>query len=194
MITYLFYRKCSFTTDFRREEKKRKYLFFLVFLDLKKAFDTVPRKILFAKLAALGINGKFLDVIKDLFTGTTARVRIGDYESPSFEIQTGVMQGSKLGPLLFIIFLNDLLLNIESKRLGAKMGELNISWLCFADDIMLITDCPKKLQKLITICANWSIRNGMKFNIDKCKVMILNVQNPKEHFYLLGEEIKFVRE
>ena len=74
------------------------------------------------------------------------------------------------------------------------MGELQISSLCFADDIMLITDSPNKLQKLINICGEWSIKNGMRFNIDKCKVMTLNLQKPIESFYLLGEEVKFVNE
>ena len=163
-------------------------------MDLRKAFDTVPRKLLFAKLAALGVKGKFLEVIKDLFTGTSARIRIGDYDSPSFEIQSGVMQGSKLGPLLFIIFLNDLLIDLESEGLGVMVGELKISSLCFADDIMLLTDCPKNLQKLINICGMWSINNGMRFKIDKCKVMTLNLQKTTESFYLFGEEIKFVSE
>ena len=153
-------------------------------MDLRKAFDTVPRKLLFTKLAAIGVNGNFLKVIKDLFTGTTARVRLGDHESPSFEIQSGVMQGSKLGPLLFIIFINDLLLDLESKLIGAKVGELNISTLCFADDILLVTDTPEKLQKLITACGKWSIKNGMRFNIEKCKVMTLNLRKPKVSFSL----------
>ena len=179
---------------FGKVGEKKKIPLYLCFLDLRKAFDTVPRKILFAKLEALGIDGKFLEVIRDLFTGTIARVRIADHYSPSFEIQSGVMQGSKLGPLLFIIFLNDLLLDIESKGLGAMVGELKISSLCFADDIMLITDSPNKLQKLINICGMWSIKNGMRFKIDKCKVMTLNLQIPKESFYLLGEEVKFVSE
>ena len=163
-------------------------------MDLRKAFDTVPRKVLFAKLSALGVNGKFLNVIKDLFTGTKARERIGDHESPSFEIESGVMQGSKLGPLLFIIFLNDLLLDLETKGIGAKVGELNISSLCFADDILLITDSPTKLQSLINVCGRWSINNGMRFRIDKCKVMTLNLRKPLVSFYLLEEEVKFVNE
>ena len=112
------YRTCRSTCDhilvlqevflhyiFGKGGGKLKIAPYLCFLDLRKAFDTVPRKICFAKLSALGIDGKFLEVIKDLFTGTTARVRIGDHESPFFEIQSGVMQGSKLGPLLFIFFL-----------------------------------------------------------------------------------------
>ena len=174
--------------------EKRKTPLYLCFLDLRKAFDTVPRKILFAKLAALGVNGNFLKVIKDLFTGTTASVRIGNHESPSFEIQSGVMQGSKLGPLLFMIFLNDLLLDLDSKGIGAEVGELNISNLCFADDISLITNTPEKLQILITACGRWSIKNGMRFKIDKCKVMTLNIRKPTVSFHLLGEEIKFVSE
>ena len=74
------------------------------------------------------------------------------------------------------------------------VGELKISSLCFADDIMLITDSPQKLQNLINVCENWSIQNGMRFKIDKCKVMTLNLKKPKVSFYLLGEEIKFVSE
>ena len=71
---------------FGKGREKKKLPLYLCFLDLRKAFDTVPRKVLFAKLSALGVNGKFLNVIKDLFTGTKARVRKGDHESPSFEI------------------------------------------------------------------------------------------------------------
>ena len=85
------------------------------------------------------------------------------------------MQGSKLGPILFITFINDLLRELEASSIGAQLGTLIIPVLGFADDILLIADSPEKLQKLINISGNWSRNNGMSFNISKCKVMTLNI-------------------
>ena len=77
---------------------------YICFLDLRKALDTVLRKILFAKLGALGVSGKMFRAIVDLFTDTFASVRVGNFFSDQFEIGSGVMQGSKLGPLFFYYF------------------------------------------------------------------------------------------
>ena len=79
-------------------------LLYLCFMDLKRAFDTGPRHILFAKLKHIGVKGKILNNIKDLFNNNEAVVRVGDYTSDPFTIETGVMQRSKLGPILFLIY------------------------------------------------------------------------------------------
>ena len=83
-------------------------ILYLCFLDLKKAFDSVPRSLLFQKLAALGVEGKILNIIKDLYSSNSACVRIGEHTSEPFTIDSGVLQGSKLAPILFIIYINDL--------------------------------------------------------------------------------------
>ena len=64
----------------------------------------------------------------------------------------------------------------------------------FADDIILISDNPSNLQKLIDMCGAWSTKNGMKFNTDKCKVMTLNLRKSPVCFYLQGKKLSFVNE
>ena len=64
----------------------------------------------------------------------------------------------------------------------------------FADDILLISDSPIKLQKLIDVCYNWSVKNGMRFKISKCKVRKLNKGNLRVPYLLAGKPIVFVSE
>ena len=123
---------------------------------------------MFFKLYKTGVRGKMFRVIKDLYTGNKAKVLIGKNLSPEFDILSGVLQGSKLGPLLFLIFINDLLEKLDESKLGAKIDYLIISCLGFADDIVLTSDSPSKLQRLINICHEWSLQNFMEFNTSKC--------------------------
>ena len=102
------------------------------------------------------------------------------------------MQGSILGPVLFNIYINDLLEKLQATRLGAAMPRTTITALGYADDIVLIADKPSKLQAQIDICEKWSRENGMRFNRDKCKVMALNAPQKSLKFKLSGESIEIV--
>ena len=113
-------------------------------------------------------------VIQDMYTGNRATVLIDNCLTHEFLINSGVLQGSKLGPSLFLVFINDLLIDLHNSGLGAKIGSITVSCLGFADDIVLATENPKNLQLLINICEHWATKNGMKFNVSKCKVMAFN--------------------
>ena len=80
---------------------------YVIFMDLRKAFDTVCRYLMLRKLYSLGVTGKMFRVIKDLYSDNIANVLIQNNLSRAFKIKSGVMQGSKLGPILFNIFIND---------------------------------------------------------------------------------------
>ena len=163
-------------------------------IDLAKAFDTVHRSKLFKKLGKAGVRGKLHRVIRDLYTDNRAAVRVGDYETKSFEIKSGVMQGSKLGPTLFNIYINDLLEELHASKLGVRMITITVSALGFADDVLLIADDPSKLQALLDICGTWSSQNEMPFNIKKCKVLVLNAALKGLSFKLTGAPLELVKE
>ena len=123
-----------------------------------------------------------LRVIKDMYTGNLANVLVDNCLTGDFELNSGVLQGSKLGPILFLIYINDLLLNLQQSEPGAKTGDITISCLGFADDIVLASESPANLQMLINKCESWTQEYKMVFNTNKCKVMVFNRASSNLHF------------
>ena len=134
-----------------------------VFLDLKKAFDVVSHNILLKKLKKLGINGVTLKWFKSYLSNRNQCVEIGGVTSSCKNLDISVLQGSILGPILFLCFINDLSLSTT------------LLALLFADDTIvlasdfslpnLIDHVNLEMQKL----ANWFRANRMAVNISKTK-------------------------
>ena len=136
----------------------------MAFLDFSKAFDKVNHKILLCKLAHCGISGQVHNWITGFLSDRTQCVRVNDSFSREVEVTSGVPQGSVLGPLLFLIYVNDL-----------PAPQLHDSFIgLFADDTKAYCKVPKQevsgsLQVLLSLLENWSVQNDLPFNVTKCK-------------------------
>ena len=138
----------------------------IIYFDFRKAFDTVPHTRLLTKLQYYGIQGHILGWIKDFLRGREQRVVLNGYKSEWSEVRSGIPQGSVLGPILFLIYINDL------------PDVVNNIIKLFADDtkIYSVMDnprSPESIQQDINKMVNWSEIWQLQFNVEKCKVLQL---------------------
>jgi methylaspartate ammonia-lyase len=144
-----------------------------VFLDLKKAFDTVPHDILLKKLEKLGINGTALLWFKNYLSDRTQKVEINGTLSDSKDLNMSVFQGTCLGPILFLCFINDL--PNATELLSILYADDTTALDSHADLPTLITRISSELSKL----AQWFQANKMSLNTSKTKYIIFHVPSKK---------------
>ena len=187
----------------RRLDKKHKI--HMAVLDFSKAFDVVPHKRLLRKMRHYGIAGQTLAWLKEFLTGRTQSVlvdgvrshgRPGDKATSTDgdPVKSGVPQGTVLGPLCFLVFINDLP-EVVSPGTAVRL---------FADDCLLYRsattqDDINQLQSDLTAVYDWGIKWGMRFNVTKCNMLIMARERAagEDHvrFYSMnGEPIRPVEE
>ena len=142
-----------------------------VFLDLKKAFDTVPHDILLKKLYAYGIRGPALQLLKSYLTDLTQYVIYDGAQSTTLQISCGVPQGSILGPLLFIITINDIG-NVSEFLYTILYADDTCVLLNGKDYMNLVTFLNCKLDKLST--CTWLCVNKLSLNVQRSYLMVFH--------------------
>jgi hypothetical protein len=139
----------------------------VTYLDLTKAFDSVPHDLLLLKLNSFGINGKLLSWISNYLSRRKQKVVIEGKSSTFKNVISGVPQGSILGPLFFLYYINDMCKSISDP---------DTSLFLYADDsklskrIVTPHDCDT-LQQSINELSSWATTWGMAFNATKCCIM-----------------------
>ena len=151
----------------RLREGKKTYAFFL---DDQKAYDTVWRNGLWVKLWDLGVRGRMWRVIKRMYEASRSAVLLDGEKSASFSVEQGVAQGCSLSPILFSVFINDLLKEVEKAELGIHLGEGGkIGGMLFADDFVGLSDSKEQLRDVVySYCSKWRL----KANVTKSAVMV----------------------
>ena len=139
-----------------------------LFLDVSSAFDKVWHNGLLAKLNQIGVDGTFHNTISSYLAGRKQVVMVDGIKSDTLEVKAGVPQGSRLGPLLFIIYMNDIVDDIESDIL------------IFADDTSLMasgsdpSETSEKLNRDLEKIASWASKWKVTFNAKKSKDIIFS--------------------
>ena len=136
---------------------------YMCFVDLERAFDRVPRKVLEWAMRKRGIPEAMVRAVMSLFEGAKTRVRVGLKLSEEFEVKVGVHQGSTLSPLLFVIVVDMI---TESVRNGL------MSEMLYADDLVLASETMEGLREKFWKWKEAFESKGLKVNLGKTKVVV----------------------
>ncbi len=159
----------------------------IIYLDFAKAFDKVPHQRLLTKLRAKGVDTQTVKWIESWLSNRTQNVNIQGEKSESCDVDSGVPQGTVLGPILFTVYIDDLEVEV-TRRL------LEVLILKFADDtkgakVIENAGDRDKLQEALDCLCNWAEKWGMEFNVAKCKVMHVGRNNPEYDYTMRGVKL-----
>ena len=135
----------------------------MALVDLEKAFDRVPRKVIWWALRKLDVEEWIVRLVQGMYADARSRVRVGEWYSEEFEVKVDVHQGSVLSPLLFIIVLE------------ALSGEFRsgVPWedLC-ADDLVIIAESLEECVRMLLTWKEEMEKKRLRINAGKTKIMI----------------------
>ena len=169
----------STVTEYIRTEIDRKSIGQICFIDLQKAFDTLDHNILLNKIENYGFRGPVYHIVKRYLDNRWQFV-VSDYSiSSKRRFCTGVPQGSVLGPLLFLLYINDLHQVIKDSRNAL-----------FADDTTVLNACDKTSPPItqdLKNMTNWFVSNKLTVNEDKCEAISFGCGKPDKNTILRNE-------
>ena len=166
---------------------------YLAFIDYEKAFDRVKHEDLIHILMQIGLDGKDVRIIRNLYWDQEAAMQVSGELTDWKEIRRGVRQGYGLSPTLFGLYSEIILRNIED-LVGVKVGGRNVNNIRYADDTVVIAESEEELQNIIGNVGRYSEERGLKMNAKKTKVMKVSkkADNTQLQITVNGERIETV--
>ncbi|XP_078518868.1 uncharacterized protein LOC144784041 [Lissotriton helveticus] len=163
---------------------------YTIFVDLRAAFDLVPRGKLWSVLSEMGVPADILLILRRLHHNNYARVRCGKSGAlmDRFPVDRGVRQGCVLAPTLFCLFVNGVIahLNGTENTDAPKLNGSRVPAIMFADDTLLLSKTPMGIQRILDSFVAFCTDRGLEINATKTKFMVLNPSQKLRPNPLLG--------
>jgi hypothetical protein len=145
---------------------------FCTFLDASKAFDRVNYCKLFRLLMKRDLPACIIRVLMNMYTGHLIRISWAGVMSGYFNALNGVKQGGVVSPVLFCIYIDDLLVSLSQTGVGCYMAGIFVGAIAYADDIVLISPTPLGTRKLLLTCETFANEFDILFNANKSKFLV----------------------
>ena len=145
---------------------------FCSLLDCSKGFDRIEYCTLFKKLIKRNMCPVVIRILLFMYLNQSLTVKWNGCYSSRFKVSNGVKQGGVTSPLLFCIYIDDLLNNLSKNGIGCHMGTNFCGALCYADDIILLSPNVQGLKDMLKECEMYACCHNIKFNVQKSQIIV----------------------
>ena len=162
-------------------------------LDASKAFDRVEYTTLFQLLLNRKLCPVVIRLLMSMYTNQTVRVKWGNCISPSNSVTNGVKQGGVLSPILFTIYIDELIQDLNKSCMGCYIGNTFCGAIGYADDIILLSPTVKGINNMLQTCSEYGDTYSVKFNAAKSKLLRFGCsQGDIPNIYFEGDALERV--
>ena len=160
----------------------------VAFIDLVKAYDTVDRNVLWNKLEGFGFRGEFLSSLKSIYSGDSVQAVVNGVSTRPVYLRRGLRQGCSLSPILFALYIADMGQAINLSSEGFRIGNVVVSGLFFADDLVLVARDADGLLRLLSLTKKHADLLRMKINTDKGKSEVISPDGAEGDLWQVMED------
>ncbi|XP_062532938.1 uncharacterized protein LOC134201709 [Bombyx mori] len=159
--------------------------------NFNKAFDSLEHHYIWESLEQQGVHKKYIRILKNIYGKSTAQIKL-EKLGEEFPIERGVRQGDPISPKIFSAVLELIFRKLDWDNFGLNVNGDKLSHLRFADDLILFSECPMILERMLQQLADESANAGLTMNITKTKVMSNSSQ--KNAIAVNNQELEYVSE
>lgn len=145
-----------------------------VMIDASKAFDRVDFSLLFKELLQRNLPSPIIRLLLVIYRNQNMVVKWNNAKSAAFNVVNGVRQGGVLSPILFCIYIDEMLTCLKQSKIGCNVGNLYCGAFGYADDVILLSPNVGSLQTMLDICCEYAVSKKIIFNSDKSKLVLFS--------------------